>query len=135
MTNEEYEWLVEKKKLYKIYREDNNPESYNKPDSSEPGLLFHEFIFLMALIALNMETLSPDPAEQIEKFFEIKLKFDKVPDEGRKYKTFDYYLEKAQMRQNRLRGEDHEDSENEIYSDNEGGEDDMDRFEIDEKQK
>ncbi len=39
------------------------------------------------------------------------------------------------MRQNRLRGEDVDDSENEIYSDNEGGEDDMDRFEIDEKQK
>ena len=32
MTNEEYEWLVERKMLYKIYREDNNPDSYNKPD-------------------------------------------------------------------------------------------------------
>lgn len=98
MTNEEYEWLVENKMLYKIYREDNNPDSYNKPDPSEPGLLFHEFIFLMALIALNMESLSADPAEQIEKFFEIKLKFDKVPNDDRRYKTFDYYLEKAQMR-------------------------------------
>ena len=45
-----------------------------------------------------MESLSSDPAEQIEKFFVIKLKFNEVSNDDRRYKTFDYYLEKAQMR-------------------------------------
>ena len=56
-----------------------------------------------------------------------------MPKEGREYKTFDWYLEKATLRAAGLRHED-EPSEDELYSDAEG-EDEMDRFEIDEKQK
>ena len=95
MTNEEYEYLVEKKMLDKVYRNDNNPDSHCEPMPGEPGLLFHEFIFLLAMIALNSETLSAVPSEQIEKFLILKLGFDPVPQDGREYKTFDWYLEKA----------------------------------------
>ena len=63
MTNEEYEYLIEKKMLLEIYNRDNNPDSHCEPQPGEPGLLFHEFIFLLAMIALNSETLSPVPHE------------------------------------------------------------------------
>ena len=74
MTNEEYEYLVEKKQLFRVYEQDNNPNSHCEPQPGEPGLLFHEFIFLLAMIALNSQAvLSPVPHEQIEKYFTQKL--------------------------------------------------------------
>lgn len=69
MTNEEYDYLIERHSLLEVYREDVNPESHVEPQPGEPGLLFHEFIFLLAIIALTSETLSPVPHEQIERFF------------------------------------------------------------------
>ena len=65
MTNEEHTYLVEKRMLLEVYRNDNNPDSHCEPMEGEPGLLFHEFIFLLAMIALNSTTLSPVPSEQI----------------------------------------------------------------------
>ena len=62
MTNEEYDYLVEQRQLIRIYEQDMNPEtSHCEPLPGEPGLLFHEFIFLLAMIALNSQTLSPTP--------------------------------------------------------------------------
>ena len=59
--------------------------------------------------------------------------FSPVPKENREYKTFDWYLERAQLRAEGLRVADGEgESDDDFFSDNEG-EDDMDRFEIDEK--
>lgn len=57
-----------------------------------------------------------------------------MPKQNREYKTFDWYLERAQLAAKGLRVADAEagDSEDDFFSDNEG-EDDMDRFEIDEK--
>lgn len=57
----------------KVYNSDNNPDSHCEPMEGEPGLLFHEFIFLLAMIALNSTTESPVPSEQIEQFFNLKL--------------------------------------------------------------
>ena len=57
-----------------------------------------------------------------------------MPKEGREYKTFDWYLERAQLRAYGLRPDEEGGSEDDLFSDNEG-EDEMDRFEIDEKQK
>jgi len=133
MDNAEYEYLEVKKMLIEIYNRDNNPDSHCEPLPGEPGLLFHEFIFLLAMIAMNSETLSPAPHEQIEKFFNQKLQFAQVPKEGREYKTFDWYLEKAQLKAAGIRP-DEDGSEDDLWSDGEG-EDEMDRFEIDEKQK
>jgi len=96
MTNEEYEYLVEKRMLIHVYDNDLSPEtSHCEPLPGEPGLLFHEFIFLLAMIALNQDTDSVEPSHKIENFFIIKLQFTKVPEDYRTYKQFDYYLEKA----------------------------------------
>ena len=133
MTNEEYEYMVKKRMLLEVYTNDNNPDSHCEPMEGEPGLLFHEFIFLLAMIALNSTTLSPVPSEQIEQFFKLKLMFSPVPKENREYKTFDWYLEKAQLRASGLRVADPDaESDDSVHSDGDG-EDDMDRFEIDEK--
>ena len=134
MTNEEYEYLEERKRLMEVYKEDVNPDSHCEPEPGEPGLLFHEFIFLLATIALTAETLSPVASEQIEKFFNLKLRLDIVPKEGREYKGFDWYLERAQLKAAGLQPTGEEGSDEDFFSDVEG-EDDMDRFEIDEKQK
>jgi hypothetical protein len=114
---------------------DMNPEtSHCEPLQGEPGLLFHEFIFLLAMIALNQDTDSVEPSQKIENFFIIKLQFNKVPEHHRNYKPFDWYLEKAQLRSAGLKPDAEDGSDDDLFSDNEG-EDDMDRFEIDEKQK
>lgn len=94
MTNEEYEYLIEKRMLLKLYHEDVNPQSSHcEPQPGEPGLLFHEFIFLLGLIALNMQTLNPDPAKQIEEFFVDKLKFTRNEKDDKErekdFRTFD----------------------------------------------
>ena len=57
--------MEEKKMLLEVYSKDNNPDSHVEPLPGEPGLLFHEFLFLLAMIALNAETLSPVPHKQI----------------------------------------------------------------------
>ena len=75
MTNEEHDYIVERKMLIQVYNNDNNPNSHVEPEPGEPGLLFHEFIFLLSLIALNSETESPIGHLQIEKFFINKLNF------------------------------------------------------------
>jgi hypothetical protein len=41
----------------------------------EPGFLFHEFIFLLGLIALHCMDHSPSTATLIEDFFVEKLNF------------------------------------------------------------
>lgn len=53
MDNAEYEYLVEKKMLLEVYNNDNNPNSHCEPLPGEPGLLFHEFIFLLAMMAVS----------------------------------------------------------------------------------
>ena len=136
MDNHEYAYIVEEERLLKIYNEDHNPEtSHCEPAKNEPGLMFHEFIFLLALIALKSDTNTVEYAEKIENFFRGKLQFDPIPENApeREGKDFDHYLAKAQMRAEGVRPDDPEDEDN-IYSEDEG-EDEMDRFEIDEKQK
>jgi len=48
-----------------------------------PGLLFHEFIFLLALMAINGDhsTEIPNKTEKIEFFFTSKLGFKPVPND------------------------------------------------------
>ena len=75
-----------------MFKRDNNPQSHVEPLPGEPGLLFHEFLFVIAMIALQSETISPIPHEQIEQFFILKLEFSAVPKEGREYKTFEDHL-------------------------------------------
>jgi hypothetical protein len=60
--------------------------------SGEPGLLFHEFIFLMGLIALNYMGTNPSTSNLIEDFFVEKLNFTRVNQET-KLKTYEELLE------------------------------------------
>ena len=96
MTVEEWNYMERDKKLIQLYQNDNNPDSHCEPEKDEPGLLFHEFIFLIALIAVEgKEDISGGEGyhRQIENFFTLKLEFKEVDRENREYKTFDYYLE------------------------------------------
>ena len=98
MDNHEYAYIVEEERLLKIYNEDHSPEtSHCEPAENEPGLMFHEFIFLLALIALKSDTNSVDYAEKIENFFRGKLQFNPIPENSnlREMKEFDTYLAKA----------------------------------------
>ena len=74
ITQKEYEYLVEKKVLLKIYNEDTNPQQTTcEPLNGEPGLLFHEFIFLLGLIAVSHMETSALVSQKIEDFFIEKL--------------------------------------------------------------
>lgn len=90
MTNEEYDYLEERKELFKTYADDSNPASSKcYPKEGEPGLYFHEFTFLLALIALNCSASSAVVAIQIENFFVEKLGFKKAEQDQSKFKSFD----------------------------------------------
>lgn len=78
ITQKEYEYLIEKKVLLRIYNEDTNPQQTTcEPIEGEPGLLFHEFIFLLGLIAVNHMETSSLISQKIEDFFIEKLNFSK----------------------------------------------------------
>ena len=99
MTNEEHEYMIDKKRLLSIYNEDVNPnESQCLPEDGEPGLLFHEFIILLGLIAINCSGTSAIAHINIENFFVETLNFDRVPEDKRKFKAFDDYLKKKVSR-------------------------------------
>ena len=56
MTNVEHNYFEEEFMLFKVYDNDQNPErSKLNPLDNEPGLLFHEFIFMLALMSLNSD--------------------------------------------------------------------------------
>ena len=55
--------MEERKQLLKVYNEDKNPRNGTVlPEDGEPGFHFHEFIFLLGLIAVhNMESSPSTP--------------------------------------------------------------------------
>lgn len=68
--------------LFKIYQNDVNPhDSMIDKHDDEPKLTFHEFIFLLAVIATRKNTTDVIPANKIENFFVQNLEFEKVDDE------------------------------------------------------
>lgn len=76
ITQKEVDYLTTDKKLLKIYNSDKKPDLTScDPEDGEPGLLFHEFIFLMGLIAANSMETSPVTSQVIEDFFVEKLNF------------------------------------------------------------
>ena len=55
-----------------------------KVECEEPGLLFHEFVFLLGLIAVRYQSLEnkdPPTEELIETFFKERLDFKEVPED------------------------------------------------------
>ena len=64
--------------MLKIYNEDTNPQQTTcEPIEGEPGLLFHEFVFLLGLIAISHMETSNLTSQKIEDFFIEKLNFRK----------------------------------------------------------
>ena len=78
ITPAEVEYLETNKTLLKKYNEDKNYKTTTcEPIEGEPGLLFHEFIFLLGQIALHAMDHNPVTATVIEDFFIEKLNFEK----------------------------------------------------------
>ena len=78
ITPEEYQYM-DGKQLCTVYNQDMVPkETRCQPEKDEPGLLFHEFIFLLGLIAFNCMQTSPNASQSIEDFFVEKLNFQRV---------------------------------------------------------
>ena len=65
--------------IIRAYEQDKNYQTtLCEPLDSEPGLLFHEFIFLLGRIACNCVSTAPDIAGKLTNFFVEKLSFRKV---------------------------------------------------------
>lgn len=105
--------------LLKIYNEDKSPKQTTcEPTEGEPGFLFHEFIFLLGLIALHCMEHTPTTATLIEDFFVEKLNF-------KRQTSIPRYNEKKKAAG--AEGEDDEYYDEEVASDEE--------LEMDEQQK
>lgn len=94
MTVAEYTWTEENKMLVEIYNKDVNPhDSRIEEHDDEPRLFFHEFIFLLAIIASKKNTSDSLPAAKIENFFVQNLEFMRVDDDLKYIPTFDEIIE------------------------------------------
>ena len=136
MTNEEHEYMIEKKRLFQIYNEDVNPnESMCLPENGEPGLLFHEFIILLGLIAINCSSTSAIAHVSIENFLVDTLDFNRVPEEKRRFRAFDDYLKKRAVKKHGEDDGDDIDEEDEDYILDDDGDAESDELCLDEKEK
>lgn len=64
--------------------------------SDEPALYFHEFVFLLGLIAVNQMGASEatEPQDKIEAFFIERLQFNPVVNEKKNIMKFEHLLRK-----------------------------------------
>lgn len=98
-----------------------------EPKIGEPGLLFHEFVFLLSRIAITNVNTSGDISGKLNDFFVEKLGFTRVIDIKRAKITFDDVSRRiAQGDEDREYGASDED---------EDGEWDSDEIDMDENQK
>jgi hypothetical protein len=70
-----------------------------KVECEEPGLLFHEFVFLLGLIAVryqHIENKDPPTEVLIEAFFKERLDFKEVPEDMKNIMKFDVLLKRAE---------------------------------------
>ena len=90
MTCSENVWMEEKKMLFQIYSKDVDPANQQlETNDDEPRLLFHEFIFLLAMIATKKNSTDSLAANKIENFFHEQLGFRKIEDEMKSIKSFE----------------------------------------------
>ena len=95
-----------------------------EPLEGEPGLLFHEFIFVLGRIACNCVNTSDNISGKLNDFFVEKLGFHKVLDAQRAHVTYDDITKKMYM----------SDDEG-IFSDEDDEGWESDEIELDENQK
>jgi len=78
MTAEEYAFFEENHEIIRTYESDKNYQTTQcEPKDGEPGLLFHEFIFVLGRIACNCVNTSDNIAGKLQDFFVEKLGFHK----------------------------------------------------------
>jgi hypothetical protein len=91
----------------------------------EPGLLYHEFIFMLGRIACNCVHTSDTISEKLIDFFVEKLNFHRVQDGHKTAMTYDEVTKKLYL----------SDGDEGIFSDEEDGEGWETESEMDEQQK
>jgi hypothetical protein len=97
MTGEEYTFF-ESNDIIKAYEQDKNYQStLCEPMEGEPGLLFHEFIFVLGRIAANCVNTSDNIAGKLNDFFVEKLNFHRVHDIQKTAVTYDDITRKMYM--------------------------------------
>lgn len=123
ITTEEFNYFQESK-LVEAYEEDKNYQTtLVEPGKGEPGLLFHEFIYLLGMIAYHCcRNTASDIGGQLENFFVEKLNFQKVADSSKIHMSYQQFQLDQQNKA-------HKKSYEELPSDDEGNwesEDDLD---------
>ena len=80
LTSEEYQFF-ENNDIIRFYEQDmTHPVVNCEPMIGEPTLLFHEFVFLLARIAITNVTTSGNISGKLNDFFAEKLGFTRVAD-------------------------------------------------------
>jgi len=80
VTSEEYRFFKESQ-IVSFYEQDmDNRVVLCEPTLGEPNLLFHEFVFLLARIAITHVKTSPDVRGNISDLFSERLKLSQVAD-------------------------------------------------------
>ena len=84
ISADEDDYLQQNDELIKVYNADTNFEQTTcEPRDGEPGLLFHEFVFMLGLIANNYMSTDALASTRIEDFFIEKLGFRRVDEDKR----------------------------------------------------
>ncbi len=133
VSSDEYKYFENNEVMQFYEAELVNKSSHCDPKVGEPTLLFHEFVFLMARIALTQVNTSGNIRGKLNDFFTEKLEFSPVFDIENANINFEDLTRK-------LRGGAPLGSDDEAGFDSEGNEDEEekwsdDEFEMDENQR
>ena len=91
MTVAEKTWMDEKEGLKQVYNLDVCPnDSKLQVIDDEPKLMFHEFIFLLAVIATKKNNTDCISAIKIENFFVQNLEFKRIEDQQKFIRQIDF---------------------------------------------
>lgn len=97
MTSEEYNFF-QNNEVIKAYETDKNYQTtLCEPLDGEPGLLFHEFIFLLGRIACNCVNTSDQISGKLNNFFVEKLQFHPVAESNKAHVTYEDITKRMYM--------------------------------------
>lgn len=129
MTSEEYNFFTTGQIIGAYENDKNYQTTLCEPLEGEPGLLFHEFIFLLGRIACNCVNTADSISGKLNNFFVEKFQFHPVQDQNKAHITYDDITKKLYMSDEEGGG---------IFSDEDEGDeswDSEDNGEMDEQQK
>lgn len=123
MTSEEYNFFGTGQIIGAYENDKNYQTTLCEPMEGEPGLLFHEFIFLLGRIASNCVNTADSISGKLNNFFIEKLQFHAVQDTHKANITYEDITKKMYMSDDEGIFSDEDDGEDEWES---GEEDEMD---------